>query len=108
MTLMVVEDAAGKQAAQKTLQDLVKARLQRVGMWNIGFPSGNVDETIYSNGDGELWAAFSNANDAQVPRRWNAFGVYDGKRHAQMITVEINIRLRPTRLPSLGYSPATW
>lgn len=91
MTLMLVEDAAGKQAAQKALQDSVKARLPRVGKRNIGFPSGNVDETIYSNGDGELWAAFSDANDAQVPRRWNAFGVYDGKRHAQMITVEINI-----------------
>ncbi|ESQ79340.1 hypothetical protein [Asticcacaulis sp. YBE204] len=55
-----------------------------------GFPSGNVDETVYSNGAGELWAAFTNLEAAAVPRRWNAFGVYDPKRQAQMITVEVN------------------
>lgn len=89
--LVLVEGKAAKRDAQRLLEASVTSQLARVGTKNIGFPSGNVDETLYSNGDGELWAAFANANDAKIPRRWNAFGVYDSKRHAQVITVEINI-----------------
>lgn len=89
--LVLVEEAADKRAAQKAMETAVTSHLARVGKRNIGFPSGNVDETVYSNGDGTLWAAFSNASDARVPRRWNVFGVYEEKRYAQMITVEINI-----------------
>jgi len=91
MTMLLVEDAAAKMAAQKEIERSVKASLPRIGKRNIGFPSGNVDETMYTSGDGGLWAAFSDAEAARVPRRWNAFGVYDAKRHAQVITVEINI-----------------
>ncbi len=89
--LILVESKAAKRDAQMLLEASVMAHLERLGTKNIGFPSGNVDETLYSNGDGQLWAAFSNAADAKIPRRWNAFGVYDFKRHAQVITVEINI-----------------
>lgn len=89
--LVLVEGKAAKRDAQRLVEASITAKLARLGTRNIGFPSGNVDETLYSNGDGGLWAAFSNAADAKVPRRWNAFGVYDSKRHAQVITVEINI-----------------
>lgn len=89
--LALVEGKVAKRAAQRLLEASVTAQLARLGTRNIGFPSGNVDETLHSNGDGGLWAAFSNAEDAKVPRRWNAFGVYDSKRHAQIITVEINV-----------------
>lgn len=89
--LVLVEDNEEKREAQKAIEASVTRRLQRIGKRKIGFPSGNVDEIIYADGDGSLWAAFSNATQAKVPRRWNAFGVFDSKRHAQMITVEINI-----------------
>lgn len=88
--LVLVEDAAEKRNAQKAMEMSITAHLARVGKRNIGFPSGNVDEVLYSNGNGTLWAAFSNASDASVPRRWNAFGVYEDSRPAQMITVEIS------------------
>lgn len=91
MILILVEGEREKRDAQKAMETSVTAQLARVGKRNIGFPSGNVDEVLYSNGDGTLWAAFSDAADAKVPRRWNAFGIYEGKRHAQMITVEINV-----------------
>lgn len=89
--LVLVEGKSEKAAAQKAMEASVTGHLSRIGKRNIGFPSGNVDEVIHANGDGTLWAAFSKASDAKIPRRWNAFGVFDSKRHAQTITVEINV-----------------
>lgn len=89
--LILVENAKDKKAAQKTLQSLVCDNLEDQGLRNIGFPSGNVDEVIYSNGAGELWAAFGKVGDVAIPRRWNVFGVFDPSRNSQLITVEINI-----------------
>lgn len=89
--LFMMEDLQEKHAAQVMLEQVVQANLAEQGTLNIGFPSGNVDELLYANGAGELWAAFGTVNDAAVPRRWNAFGVFDPKRYAQMITVEINV-----------------
>jgi hypothetical protein len=89
--LLMVEDTSEKRAAQKTLEASVRQHLTDQGVRNIGFPSGNVDERLYANGLGELWAAFGKVDDAAIPRRWNAFGVFDPKRHAQIITVEVNI-----------------
>jgi hypothetical protein len=108
--LVMVEGTAEKRDAQKTMEAVLTAQVARVGTRNIGFPSGNVDEILYSNGDGTLWAAFSNASDARVPRRWNAFGVYEEKRHAQMITVEINIPTASNSAAVAGFfarDPAT-
>ncbi|SNT26280.1 hypothetical protein [Sphingopyxis indica] len=89
--LVLVEGNKEKSEAQKAMEASVTGHLHRIGKRNIGFPSGNVDEIMYANGDGSLWAAFSNAADAKVPRRWNAFGVFDNKRYSQMISVEINV-----------------
>ena len=89
--LLMVEDASDKRAAQQRLEASVREHLTDQGVRKIGFPSGNVDEHLYANGLGELWAAFSKVEDAAIPRRWNAFGVFDPKRHAQIITVEVNI-----------------
>lgn len=89
--LRLVQDRIEKQHAQTALETRVREKLASQGVRNIGFPAGNVDEVVYTNGSGDLWAAFSPLDDAKVPRRWNAFGVYDPKRHAQMITVEINV-----------------
>jgi len=64
------------------------------GVKNIGFPSGNVDRTIYSAGKGRLWGSFGGlADDKSTPRYWNAFGAYDPDRRSQTIVVEINIAL---------------
>lgn len=89
--LKLIEDRKAKDNAQRELESVVKAALKRQGIRNIGFPSGNRDEVVYSNGTGKLYCAFGSAEDAKIPRRWNAFGVFDERRHAQMITVEINI-----------------
>ncbi len=89
--LNLVESKTDKDRAQKALEAALMRSLQPIGKRNIGFPSGNLDEIMYANGDGTLWAAFSNAADAKIPRRWNAFGVFDNKRHTQIITVEINV-----------------
>ncbi|HEX7711880.1 MAG TPA: hypothetical protein VF418_13185 [Sphingomonadaceae bacterium] len=89
--LLMVEDASEKRAAQKALEASVRQHLTDQGVRNIGFPSGNVDERLYANGLGQLWAAFGTVEDAAIPRRWNAFGVFDPKRYAQIITVEVNI-----------------
>lgn len=89
--LLMVEDGREKSDAQKAMETSVRQHLADQGIRNIGFPSGNVDERLYANGSGSLWAVFSKADQAAVPRRWNAFGVFDPKRHAQIITVEINI-----------------
>lgn len=77
--------------AQKALKANLTGALNRQGKKNIGFPGGNRDEVIFSNGSGQLWSAFGSAEDAPVPRRWNAFGIFDHERSAQLITVEINI-----------------
>jgi len=108
--LIMVEDAADKSHAQEAMEATVIAQLARVGKRNIGFPSGNLDEILYSNGDSSLWAAFSNFDDARVPRRWNAFGVYEEKRQAQMITVEINVPTTSNSAAVAGFfarDPAT-
>lgn len=89
--LVLIEGNKEKAKAQKAMEASVTRHLQCINKRNIGFPSGNMDEIMYANGDGSLWAAFSNATDAKVPRRWNAFGVFDSKRYSQMISVEINI-----------------
>lgn len=89
--LVMIEDADEKRAAQNQLELSVASKLQNQGLRNIGFPSGNLDEVIFANSTGELWAAFGVINDAAVPRRWNSFGVFDTTRQSQEITVEINI-----------------
>ncbi|MES0020222.1 hypothetical protein [Mesorhizobium sp. M0036] len=92
MNLLVqVERSGQKRAAQREMERVIKDSLRSQGIRNIGFPSGNRDETIYANSDDALWCAFGSAEDARVPRRWNVFGVFEGRRHSQMITVEINI-----------------
>lgn len=90
-TLVQVEDEKAKRNAQRLLERGVRASLKSQGVRNIGFPSGNRDETLHSLGDGRLWCAFGDAEDAKIPRRWNAFGVFEKRRYAQIITVEINI-----------------
>ena len=73
------------------MEQKIRDALTDKGKLNIGFPGGNLDEIIYSNGDGKLWCAFGSADTAPIPRRWNAFGVFDANRQSQVITVEINI-----------------
>lgn len=110
MLLIAVEDVAGKRAAQKLVEQSVRGSLPSRGRRNIGFPSGNRDEVIYSRGTGKLWCAFGSGEDAAIPRTWNAFGVYDDARRTQMITVEINIPTTSNSAAVAGFfarDPAT-
>lgn len=88
---VVVEDKKEKAEAQRVFEKRIRATLKNQGLRNIGFPSGNHDAILYANGEGQLWCAFDLVTDAEVPRHWNVFGVYDPKRRSQTITVEINI-----------------
>jgi hypothetical protein len=88
--LVAVEDIKSKRAAQKVMKQALTSALQSQGRRNIGFPGGNGDEVIYSNGNNQLWCAFRKQNDAKTPKYWNAFGVFDSGRPSQEITVEIN------------------
>lgn len=101
--LILVESKAEKAAAHKTMEDAVTRTLQRVGRRSIGFRGGSSKETIYANGDGSLWAAFSRAEGAKIPRSWNAFGVYDSKLQSQTITVEINIPITENSATVAGF-----
>lgn len=89
--LTLVDDARRKKAAQAALERNLKGVLKRQGTRNIGFPGGNVDQTIYSAGGGQLWVAFGGPIDSAIRRYWNAFGIYRPDRPAQSIAVEINI-----------------
>jgi hypothetical protein len=99
-----IHETKNKKAAQAILERNLKAALKRQGTLNIGFPGGNVDETVYSAGEGKLWVAFSGpSKGSAVPRYWNAFGVYKPDRPAQTITVEINIAIDSNTAQVAGF-----
>jgi hypothetical protein len=89
--LMLVEDTAGKGAAQRDVERIVKASLPSQGVRKIGFRGGSTDETIYSRGEGELWCAFRLLEDEKIPRAANTFGVFDDHQYPLKPTVEINV-----------------
>ena len=92
--LALIQESRNKKAAQTTLVRNLRAALTRQGTRNIGFPGGNVDQTVYSAGEGRLWVAFGRPpKDAPGSRYWNAFGIYKPDRPSQTITVEINIAI---------------
>lgn len=101
--LLLVESQEEKAIAQLRLEENVRNALADQGKRNIGFPSGNRDEIIYSNGEGALWAAFGLVDDAAIARRWNVFGTFEPKRQAQFITVEINIATKSNTAGVAGF-----
>jgi len=102
--LALIQESRSKKAAQATLARNLKAALTRQGIQNIGFPGGNVDQTVYSAGEGQLWVAFGGpTEDAAVPRYWNAFSIYKPDRPAQTITVEINIAIDSNTAQVAGF-----
>lgn len=108
--LVQVEDQRAKRDAQRQMERSVRSSLASRGVRNIGFPSGNRDETLYAAGEGKLWCAFGDGEDAKVPRRWNAFGVFEDRRRTQMITVEVNIPTTTNSATVAGFfaeDPAT-
>ncbi len=102
--LTLIQESKSKKAAQATLVRNLKAALTRQGTRNIGFPGGNFDQTVYSDGDGQFWVAFGGlTEDAAVPRYSNAFGIYEPDRPAQTITVEINIAIGSNTAKVAGF-----
>ncbi|MEJ8406052.1 hypothetical protein WKI27_11910 [Brevundimonas vesicularis] len=100
---IVVEDAKARAAAQRQVEARIRGALSNRGVHNIGYPSGNQDATLYSNGHGQLWCSFDALHNAKVPRRWNAFGVYDATRRSQNITVEVNIPIETDSARIAGF-----
>jgi hypothetical protein len=101
--LLLIEDLSKKAELQTLLEENVSQNLANQGRRNIGFPSGNRDEIIYANGEGTLWAAFGDVDDAAIPRTWNVFGVFDPRQHSQFITVEINIPTKSNSARVAGF-----
>ena len=92
--LKLVYDKKRKASAQATLERNLKEQLKRQGLCNIGFPGGNFNRVVYSNGDGDLWAAFKKLPaeaKPKVPRYANYFGIYSSSSASQTIVVEINV-----------------
>lgn len=100
---VLIESIKEKDKAQKALEKTIKAHLPKMGLVNIGFPSGNADEVVYSEGAGTLWAAFGSLENASIARRWNLFGVFDEERNSQNITVEINIPTKENTAQVAGF-----
>lgn len=94
MRLTVIEGKTERASFQRGLEAQVKSALQSQGQRNIGYPGGNQNAELFSNGAGQLWAAFANLPDASIPRCWNAFGVYNTESRSQQIAVEINIPIQ--------------
>ncbi|KTE15577.1 hypothetical protein [Sphingopyxis sp. H115] len=101
--LVQVEAETEKRAAQKALQASVEAALRPQGVRKIGFRSGHREERIFSDGDGGLFCAFSEDEEAKIPRRWNAFGIFQADWPMQFITVEINIPLKSNGASVAGF-----
>lgn len=102
--LTLVHERKAKTAAQTTLRQNLKNTLEREGKKKIGFPGGNTDEVIFSAGAGKLWASFTRTTqDRSSQRYWNAFGVYNPDRSAQIITVEINIPIATNSANVAGF-----
>lgn len=90
--LELVERSAEKRETQRLLESNLKKVLKNQGVKNIGYPGGNADHELRSNGAGGLWFAPSGPRkDNPVPRFWNSFGVYDPGATAQNIVFEANI-----------------
>lgn len=54
MMLHLVENTKDKKAAQSALERNLKSALDRQGTRKIGFPGGNVDQAVFSAGEGKL------------------------------------------------------
>ena len=101
--LMHVEDERAKRLAQAEMEAVVKAALGSQGVMKIGFRTGHLNEEIRSNGAGDLWCAFSDDENAKIPRRWNGFGIFDDTHNMQVITVEINVPLKSNGATVAGF-----
>lgn len=89
--LMLIEESESRKAAQARLEHNLTTSQ---GEKNIAFRGGAVSSTVYAAVEKQLWAAFRSYNTASgKPYYWNAFGIYEPRRAAQQITVEINIAI---------------
>ncbi|MBL7238876.1 hypothetical protein [Komagataeibacter rhaeticus] len=102
--LMLVQGSTEKKMARARLVRDLKSTLTCQGTRNVGFPGGNVNHTLYSNGENRLWCAFGETiHDTAVPRYWNAFGIYKPDQSAQMMSVEINIAMNSNTARVAGF-----
>lgn len=86
----MAESADEKRKAQRLLETALK-RLPRLGRQRVVFRPNFVDIDLFGHGDGRLY--FGGREIDEGRKYWNSFGIFDGIRSGQRITVEINIRL---------------
>lgn len=101
--LIQIEDEAAKREAQAAMQRSVENALESQGQRKIGFRTGHHMAETYSDGDGRLFCAFSEDEEAAITRRWNAFGIFNDGYQSQVITVEINIPLESNGARIAGF-----
>ena len=89
--LKLIESQKEKAALQRDLRRTLEQKLKPQGKRGIGYPGGNFDRPVFSDGEGKIWYAFTPQPDVPVKRYWNAFGIFDPRSVNQNITVEINI-----------------
>lgn len=89
--LRVINDYEEIKKYQNELKSILKSKLNIETHNEIGFPSGSINETVYSNSSSNIWCSI--ADDLlDGTRFWNPFGIGNPtkKEHITPI-VEINI-----------------
>ncbi|WP_315924102.1 hypothetical protein [Mesorhizobium sp. SP-1A] len=66
-------------------------KMPRIGRHRVVFRPNFVEIDLYGHGDGRLYFGAREIDEGR--KYWNSFGIFDGTRSGQRITVEINIRL---------------
>ncbi|ESX54721.1 hypothetical protein X760_27760 [Mesorhizobium sp. LSHC422A00] len=88
--LHVVESHHEKRKTQRLLEVALQ-KLPRLGTQRVIFRPSFVDIDLYGHGDGRLYFGAREIDEGR--KYWNSFGIFDGSRSGQRITIEINIRL---------------
>jgi hypothetical protein len=89
--LQVLISKQEKAKAQATFRRIIEDTLRSQGKLNVGYPGGNETIELFSDGDGDVWYGGQIVNKVEIPRYWNAFGIFDPSRSSQTISVELNI-----------------
>jgi len=105
--LMLIDSTDEKQEAQSKLQNSFQSALKSQGQHTIGFRVGRGEKNplmpVYSNGNGQIWFCSLALREANIPRYWNAFGLFDPSRPRQTISVELNIPIDTNNQQVAGF-----
>lgn len=89
--LQILTSKQEKANAQARFRKIIVDTLQSRGKHTVGYPGGNAKIELFSDGDADVWFGGNIARNEEIPRYWNAFGIFDASRSSQTISVELNI-----------------